>query len=67
MIEKFIEEDKSLNKTIVLPESDDERILEAAEKIDFCNIIIVGDEGKLKKISNKNNITIINPLSYETL
>lgn len=65
MIEKIIEEAKSLNKTIVLPESDDERILKAAKKIDFCKIIIIGEEIKLEELKNKNNITIINPLNYE--
>lgn len=65
MIDKIIKEAKKLNKTIVLPESDDKRIIEAAKKCDFCNLIIIGQENKLSDLKNKDNIKIINPLTYE--
>ncbi len=62
---------KSDKKTIVLPESMDARIYEAAEKIlkeDFANIIIVGTPEEVEKYSKGYDITgatIINPYTYE--
>ena len=62
---------KTDKKTIVLPESMDARIYEAAEKIlkgDFANIIIVGTPEEVEKYSKGYNITgatIINPFTYE--
>ncbi len=58
-------------KTIVLPESMDARIYEAAEKIlkeDFANIIIVGTPEEVETYSKGYDITgatIINPYTYE--
>ena len=58
-------------KTIVLPESMDARIYEAAEKIlkeDFANIIIVGTPEEVEKYSKGYDITgatIIDPYTYE--
>ena len=43
-------------KTIVLPESEDERVVEAAKKIDFANIILIGDKPV-------DGLTVINPSS----
>ena len=62
---------KSDKKTIVLPESMDARIYEAAEKIlkeDFANIIIVGTPEEVEKYSKGYDITgatIIDPFTYE--
>ncbi len=62
---------KTDKKTIVLPESMDARIYEAAEKIlkeDFANIIIVGTPEEVEKYSKGYDITgakIINPYTYE--
>ena len=62
---------KSDKKTIVLPESMDARIYEAAEKIlkeDFANIIIVGTPEEVEKYSKGYDITgatIIDPYTYE--
>jgi phosphate acetyltransferase len=62
---------KTDKKTIVLPESMDARIYEAAEKIlkeDFANIIIVGTPEEVEKYSKGYDITgatIINPFTYE--
>lgn len=58
-------------KTIVLPETEDVRVLQAAEKIieeGFAKIILVGDEEATKKIAKENNIniegtTIVNPIT----
>ena len=60
-------------KTIVLPESEDVRVLKAAEKIikeGFAKIILVGDEEATKKIAKENNIniegtTIVNPITSD--
>ncbi|NNJ52648.1 MAG: phosphate acetyltransferase, partial [Ignavibacteriaceae bacterium] len=53
---KFIDELKNkaskLNKTIILPESHDERVLKAAEKLakeKIASIIILGDEDRILK------------------
>ena len=62
---------KKNKKTIVLPESMDARIYEAAEKIlkeDFANIIIVGTPEEVEKYSKGYDITgatIIDPYTYE--
>lgn len=56
-------------KTIVLPEAQDKRIIEAASialKEEYANIILLGDEANIKQIAKENNFdiskaTIINP------
>lgn len=60
-------------KTIVLPEATDIRVLQATEKIckeGFAKVILLGNEEKILKIANENNIDIgntkiINPLTYD--
>ncbi|MBO4941125.1 MAG: phosphate acetyltransferase [Clostridia bacterium] len=62
---------KKDKKTIVLPESMDARIYEAAEKVlkeDFANIIIIGTPEEVEKYSKGYDIsgaTIIDPYTYE--
>lgn len=62
---------KSDKKTIVLPESMDARIYEAAEKIlkeGFADIIIIGTPEEVEKYSKGYDITgatIIDPYTYE--
>ena len=56
-------------KTIILPESMDERVIEAASKIieeDICNLIIIGDKNEVtsKFDYDVNNAMFINPRSY---
>jgi len=66
---------KRLNKTIVLPESNDPRILKATElilKSKLAKIILVGKEEEIKKIAAENDIdiaaaTIINPRQHPKL
>lgn len=68
-IEKVKEEAKQDIKTIVLPESEDLRVLQAAQKVleqGFANIILIGNPDEVEKLANKNNvdltgIQIINP------
>lgn len=62
---------KADKKTIVLPESMDARIYEAAEKVlkeDFADIIIIGTSEEVEKYSKGYDITgatIIDPYTYE--
>ncbi|HCC04042.1 MAG TPA: phosphate acetyltransferase [Clostridiales bacterium] len=74
---KFIETIKKRAKenikTIILPEAEDKRVLEAASKVTnegFAKIILLGDEVQIDEDSKKYNIdlsgvTIINPLKSE--
>ena len=59
-------------KKIVLPESNDVRVLEAASTIKkeaFADIILVGNESEIERLAKDNNIdingvTIINPDTF---
>ena len=71
-IEKIIKRAKKDKKTIVLPESMDERVLEAASRAlreDIANIIIIGGEEDLKKGNAKKfdlgRASIIDPLKSD--
>ena len=68
-LESMIERAKLDKKTIVLPEGDDPRVLEAAEKIladDVANLVILGDPDEIA-LSGRNfdKARIINPSDYE--
>ena len=63
----FIEEMKKKArtdmKTIVLPEAEDKRVLEAASKVEkeaFAKIILIGNIKKTKELAKENNIDIAN-------
>lgn len=66
---------KSDIKRIILPESEDIRVLKAAiqiEKEGFARIILIGDNTKIKEILNNNgltmeNIEIVNPNNFEKI
>ena len=48
-------------KTIILTESEDKRVLKAAQKVKeegFANIILIGKENDAKKLAEENNIDI---------
>ena len=48
-------------KTIILTESEDKRVLEAAQKVKkqgFANIILIGNEEEANKLAKENNIDI---------
>lgn len=66
---RMFEKAKSQKQTIVLPEGDDERTLEAAELIlsqDLANLIILGDARSIEKSSYKlDGAEIINPLTSD--
>ena len=60
-IEKMKMQAKQDIKTIVLPESEDLRTLEATEivlKEGFANIILIGNEEQIKKLAEENNFDI---------
>lgn len=73
LIEKIKEEEREFKKTIVLPESEDERVLRAAEKITkegFAHIILVGKDYQVREEASKigvnlDGVQIIDPLSFE--
>ena len=61
IIDKLIERAKNNKKTIVLVETEDLRIIEAAsivKKIDFANIILIGNERDINDLANSNNLDI---------
>ena len=64
---------KSNKKTIVLPESMDARVIEAASKIleeGFANIVLLGDPAEIAKVAPQFDIsgaTIIDPKTSEKL
>ena len=70
-LDKIKERARTDKKTIILPESMDSRIYEAAEKIlkeDIANIIIIGTPEEVEANSKGYDIkgaTIINPFTYE--
>lgn len=68
-IDSLIARAKEDKKTIVLPEGNDERILEAAQKVlqeNIANIIIIGNkEEVLSKSYNLEGATIIDPLTSD--
>ena len=71
-IEKIKDRVKGKHKKIVLPESDDIRVLEAAsiiKKEAFVEIVLVGKENEIENLAKDNNIdisgvTIINPDTF---
>ncbi len=71
-IEKIKDRVKDKNKRIVLPESDDIRVLEAASIIKeeaFVEIVLVGKENDVVRLAKDNNIdisgvTIIDPNTF---
>lgn len=72
-IDKIKAQAKKNIKTIVLPESEDLRILQATEMIlkeEFANIILIGDPNTINKQASDNNINIegvqiVNPATFE--
>lgn len=74
-IDKIKEKAKSLNKTIALPEGDDERVLIAADEIireKIANVILFGEnkdkileKAESLKLSNIKKARIIEPKNYE--
>ena len=72
-IDKIKEQAKKDIKTIILPETEDIRVLKGAEivlKEKTANIILIGNENEINKLSKENNINIegakiVNPESCD--
>lgn len=66
---------KKLNKTIVLPETEDARVLRAAELISrsrLARIILIGEEAKMRNVAGAGDVdlsltTIIDPMKHQQL
>ncbi len=71
LINSFIERASKLNKTIVLPEGEEDRISRAAAVIQangIANVILLGDEERIKGDHiDLTGVTIINPKTSEKL
>jgi len=74
LMEKFWNIAKSRNKTIVLPEGEDERTIDAANAIaenGLCNVILLGNEAEIRKAFESKGYqvrcTIIEPAKSEYL
>lgn len=72
MLEKIRDKASKNLKRIVLPESDDERTMEAVEFIldnKISKLIVVGDEAVRKKIKSKNTnlLEVLNPATYKDI
>ena len=71
IMDRIIERAKENKKTIVLPETMDRRVLEAADIIlrdDIANVILVGKQEEIYKLADGLDIskaTIINPFTSE--
>ena len=60
-IENIKQRAKQDIKTIILPEAEDKRVLEAASKViaqEFAKVILIGDKKQVEKDSNENNKAI---------
>lgn len=74
-IDKIKNQAKKEIKTIILPETEDIRVLKGAEivlKEQFANIILLGDKEQIETLAKNNSIdisnaTIINPINSDKL
>ena len=60
-IESIKQRAKQNIKTIILPEAEDKRVLEAASKViaqGFAKVILIGDKDQVEKDSKENNIDL---------
>ena len=70
-LDRISERAKSDKKTIVLPESTDIRVVQAATMVmqrGIANVILVGDRGKIKELAGDldlSGVTIVNPDTSE--
>jgi phosphate acetyltransferase len=75
LMEKIINKAKATPKTIVLPEAEDPRMVQAAAKVKsekIANLILLGDETKIKEVAEKekadiSGLPIINPAKSDKL
>lgn len=75
LLQSIREKASQRGKTIVLPESHDDRVLKAAEKLTskgICKVVVLGNETKIKNDAailnvNLDGIKIIDPLNSDLL
>lgn len=68
LITRLKEKARSLNKTIILPEVEDPRVLRATEiiiKEGIANIALVGNENEIKKEAAKLGVTLDGAIFYD--
>ncbi|MCQ2400090.1 MAG: phosphate acetyltransferase, partial [Clostridia bacterium] len=70
VLQSILEKAKSLNKTIVLCEGEDARVVKAAEQITkdgIAKIVLIGDEEQIKTANpdvDLAGVTVVNPVTY---
>lgn len=68
LVASLKEKAKKLGKTVILPETEDERVLRAAEKIiaeGIAKVALVGNEQKLKEEAAKLGVSIEGAIIYD--
>ena len=68
LVEVLKERAKKLGKTIILPETEDERVLRAAEKVlaeGIAKVALVGSEKKIKEDAEKLGISLEGAIIYD--
>ncbi len=68
LIKKLKEKARSLGKTIILPETEDERVLKATEKIlaeGISKIALVGNEAEIKERASKLEVSLEGAIFYD--
>ncbi len=73
LIDEIISKAQKLSKTIVLPETEDERVLKATEKIlqqGIAKVVLIGEKDTIEKDAANLNVKIdgaqiVNPKEYE--
>lgn len=68
LIKELKEKAKSLGKTIILPETEDERVLRAAEKViaeGIAKIALVGNEKELRERAEKLGVSLEGAIFYD--
>lgn len=68
IIEKIRSRASALGKTIVLPETQDFRVLRAASFLDenICSVILAGDEKEIRKRAGKQGIELSDSVKFES-
>ena len=68
LTEELKERAKKLGKTIILPETEDERVLRAAEKVlaeGIAKVALVGNEKKIKEDAEKLGVSLEGAIIYD--
>ncbi len=69
IIEQIRDRASALNKTVVLPETEDPRVLKAASLLDdqgICSVILVGEKSEIRSRAEQNRIELSDSIGFET-